>query len=237
MPATWNSGPSGKGTTPHWAVVCGAILVVALTFAGLLSFLSGKGEVEPVREQESTPSVPSEPMPSTTKPKTTLPQTRTTTSQSTSRQSSAKRIAEALTKGRQALVEGDYNTAIRSYRAVLKLDPNNFRAQSGLANAQLLKEDHERIRDYVAKAEEAMKKGEYSAAIQAYEAALALDPDNEGIKQALQNAREASKTGKEKLDTASFTPPWKVGQPYLNVPMRYQVDSVGYTLSQSGRMG
>ena len=198
MPATTISGSQGT-RTPHWALVAGMILVFALLVVVVLIFL-GEEETEPAKSQETSEPGTLQPTPAASQPATAQPQRRTT-SPSTSRPRSTRRIANELATAREALIDGDYETAIRSYRAALALDPNNSRARSGLANARLIKEDREReeeqrqrqVRDQLTKADEAMKRGDYSAAIAAYEAALALDPDNEEIQRGLQKAREASK--------------------------------------------
>ena len=211
MPTTMISGSQGT-RAPHWAFVAGMMLVFASLLIGILIFL-GEEEAEPAKSQETSEPASSPPAPTATQPATAQPQ-RQTTSPSTSQPRSTRRIANELATARQALIDGDYDTAIRSYRAVLALDPNNSRARSGLANARLIKEDREReeeqrqrqVREQLMKADEAMKRGDYSAAIAAYEAALALDPDNEEIRRGLQKAREASKPDKPNLDTASLAP-------------------------------
>ena len=194
------SDPQGvKG--PHWAVVMGAILAVTVIVVAALSFLgqqeqNGSGDKpgaseEGLREPNVSPATAESPPPEPPVPGGT-----------TSKRGPVVNISRELTKARQALLDGDFNTAIRSYRAILRVSPNNSRARSGLANAQLIKEDHEReeqerqtqVRDFVTRAEDAVKRGDYSSAVQAYESALALDPDNEDIKQALQKAHEAAES-------------------------------------------
>ena len=190
-------GPKG----PHWAVVMGAILVVAVIVVATLSFL---GQQEQGGSAEK-PDASEQGLPEPTVPPATAespPPEPSVPDGTTSKRGPVVNISRELTKARQALLDGDFNTAIRSYQAILRVSPNNSRARSGLANAQLIKEDHEReeqerqaqVRDLVARAEDAVKRGDYSSAVQAYESALALAPDNEDIKQALQKAREAAES-------------------------------------------
>ena len=191
------SDPQGaKG--PHWAVVMGAILAVAVIVVATLSFL---GQQEQGGSEEK-PDASEQGLPEPTVPPATAESPPPAPGGSTSKRGPVVNISRELTKARQALLDGDFNTAIQIYQAILRVSPNNSRARSGLATAQLMKEDHEReeqqrqvqVRDLVARAEDAVKRGDYSSAIQAYERALALDPDNEDIKQALQKAREAAES-------------------------------------------
>ena len=194
-----NQSDSQGAKGPHWAVVMGAILAVAVIVVATLSFLGqqeqGGSEEKPDASEQGLPE-PTVP-PATAESPPPAPG-----GSSTSKRGPVVNISRELTKARQALLDGDFNTAIQSYQAILRVSPNNSRARSGLATAQLMKEDHEReeqqrqaqVRDLVARAEDAVKRGDYSSAVQAYERALALDPDNEDIKQALQKAREAAES-------------------------------------------
>ena len=80
---------------------------------------------------------------------------------------------------------------------MLEIDPNNFRAKAGLNNALSVKQAKEeeqqqaQARRSLQQAEAAMKKGDYLAAIAAYESALKLQPGNQQLQAALQKARDA----------------------------------------------
>lgn len=194
------SGSQGeKGL--HWAVVLGAILCLAFIVVGILTIFGEQEQGGPAGKPKPAEQGTPAPTATTTEAESPSPEP-ATPSGSTPRPSSVINVNRELKKSREALFEGDFNTAIRSYQAILRVSPNNSRARSGLATAQLMKEDHEReeqqrqaqIRDLVVRAEDAVKRGDYSSAVQAYEKVLALDPDNEEIKQALQKAREAAES-------------------------------------------
>lgn len=184
----------------HWAVVVGAILCLAFIVVGILTIFGEQKQGGPAGKLKPAEQGTPAPTATTTEAESPSPEPATPSS-STPRPSSVD-VNRELKKSREALFAGDFNTAIQSYRAILRVSPNNSRARSGLATAQLMKEDHEReeqqrqaqIRDLVVRAEDAVKRGDYSSAVQAYEKVLALDPDNEDFKQALQKAREAAES-------------------------------------------
>jgi tetratricopeptide (TPR) repeat protein len=82
-------------------------------------------------------------------------------------------MAEALAAGDEALVAGNQTLAVNQFELVLAVDPDNARAERGLARARELPGVLEAMRA----GDDARDAGDLAEAAEAYRAALAIDPN------------------------------------------------------------
>lgn len=94
-------------------------------------------------------------------------------------------LAEALTRGQEALDARDQALALASFEQALTIDPENSEAQTGVARANLLPEVIELMRE--AKNHELA--GDFRAALETYERVQALDSKTYGLTAAMAVAR------------------------------------------------
>jgi len=101
-------------------------------------------------------------------------------------------LADALAAGEAALLEGDKSRALSQFELALAVEPNNARAELGLARA-------ERLDEVLAKMAEATRlesAGDVTDAAQAYAQALAIDeqwtPASEGLARTRAAVQQAS---------------------------------------------
>ncbi|HUT24543.1 MAG TPA: tetratricopeptide repeat protein, partial [Sumerlaeia bacterium] len=133
----------------------------------------------------------------------------------TRRQEIEREMETLLTRASAALDAGQYGSAMEAYRQVASVDPGNRQARRGIdkaSKAQAAEEKakqeaiererraaaeaerraaEEKIADAVARAEDRAKAGEFDAAIEAYNVALAADPENREAARGLKKAETA----------------------------------------------
>ena len=123
------------------------------------------------------------------------------------------KVLDLEKRGDEFMAGGDYADAAKSYRAALKVDPQNNRlpdrldtAEAEIAAAQARKAEEERqavarrraaaalaaqLRQLNAEATTAMQGGDYAGAVALYSGMLDLDPENATAKRGLQDATDA----------------------------------------------
>jgi len=98
-----------------------------------------------------------------------------------------QRLAEALSRGRQALEANDVETAISAYEIAAAIDPDNREATQGLARAQ----KREQVLAHMAQGRDARRRGELTVARDAFKSAADLDPAYEPARAALREVEVA----------------------------------------------
>ena len=105
------------------------------------------------------------------------------------------RVGALISKGEQSLGQKDFEAAIKTFEEVLTLDSGNNRAREGLSQARTAQAEslqkERQIAEYLTKADQARKRGDYDAAIQGYEEVLALEPSNSKAQDGLDRAGKA----------------------------------------------
>ncbi|RMF42881.1 MAG: hypothetical protein D6751_11370 [Deltaproteobacteria bacterium] len=101
-------------------------------------------------------------------------------------QALGQRIDSLLADAATLAAAGSEREATELYRQVLTLAPDHTGAKEGLA--LLEKRRNSRAADFVATADKALDRGDIQAAVEAYRAALAIDPDNPGARAGYEKA-------------------------------------------------
>lgn len=120
-----------------------------------------------------------------------------------------RRLNEALARGGAALDQYDALTASDQFEIALALDPGNEAAQTGTARAEII----ERLAQLLARARESARNGDWIAARQWYQQAVALAPWAADAQQGLQSVvaeleamrfRELMSTALAAIDSGQF---------------------------------
>lgn len=93
-----------------------------------------------------------------------------------------------LETAQKYLDELNYEQAIVEYMAILEIDPKNPEAVQLLSQAKKGKENQDIIQGYLTDAEQYLKRKHYGYAVEKFRAALDVEPDYPGVKEALENA-------------------------------------------------
>lgn len=93
-----------------------------------------------------------------------------------------------LESAQKYLDELNYEQAIVEYMAILEIDPKNPEAVKLLDQAKKGKENQDKVQGYLTDAEQYLQQGHYGYAVEKCRAALEVEPDYPGVKEALENA-------------------------------------------------
>ena len=113
-------------------------------------------------------------------------------------------VADLLAKGQAAMQAKEYAQAENYFNEVLKQEPNNQAAQQGKKNAftaaraqtkakadaQMAAQNKAKLQQFMDTGRAALREKQYDAAIQAFQEALKLDPDNRDVQFQLNQARQ-----------------------------------------------